>query len=291
MHHVPLHRIAFIGTYPPRRCGIATYTRDLRDAVAAALPDAECLVVPIVDADSGDHPPEVRFTVRDDSLLAYRRAAEYLNFCNVDVVSLQHEYGIFGGPAGSHVLSLIRSLRMPVHTTLHTVLAEPTAEQREVMEELVARSSRLAVMTERGRRLLRERYAVDDGRIDVIPHGIPDLPLEPPAAARRRLGIEARWMLLTFGLLALFLWVCWLAMHFGLPVRLSGRIQELAPSFSPTFSTLALLLCLGFTLAWLWAVSRRRWPPRPRRGKRPWRPWAKPRPPPPTCGPCRPRAW
>jgi len=202
VHHVPLHRIAFIGTYPPRRCGIATYTRDLRDAVAAALPDAECLVVPVVDADSGDHPPEVRFTVRDDSLLAYRRAAEYLNFCNVDVVSLQHEYGIFGGPAGSHVLSLIRSLRMPVHTTLHTVLAEPTAEQREVMEELVARSSRLAVMTERGRRLLRERYAVDDGRIDVIPHGIPDLPLEPPAAARRRLGIEARWMLLTFGLLA-----------------------------------------------------------------------------------------
>jgi glycosyltransferase involved in cell wall biosynthesis len=202
MPPVPLHQIAFVGTYPPRRCGIATYTRDLRDAIAATLGDAECLVVPLVDSDAGDHPPEVRFTIRDDSLPAYRRAAEYLNLCNVDVVSLQHEYGIFGGPAGAHVLALVRGLRMPIHTTLHTVLAEPTMEQHEVMEELLARSSRLAVMTERGRRLLLDRYHVDDARIDVIPHGIPDMPLESPAVARERLGIEARWMLLTFGLLA-----------------------------------------------------------------------------------------
>ncbi|NCX97390.1 MAG: glycosyltransferase [Planctomycetia bacterium] len=202
MQPAPLHRIAFVGTYPPRRCGIATYTRDLRDAIAATLVHTECLVVPVVDADGGDHPPEVRFTIRDDSLPAYRRAAEYLNLCNVDVVSLQHEYGIFGGPAGAHVLALVRGLRMPVHTTLHTVLAEPTAEQLEVMEELLARSSRVAVMTERGRRLLGDRYRVDDARIDVIPHGIPEMPFESPAVARRRLGIEAGWMLLTFGLLA-----------------------------------------------------------------------------------------
>jgi glycosyltransferase involved in cell wall biosynthesis len=134
MPPVPLHQIAFVGTYPPRRCGIATYTRDLRDAIAATLGDAECLVVPLVDSDAGDHPPEVRFTIRDDSLPAYRRAAEYLNLCNVDVVSLQHEYGIFGGPAGAHVLALVRGLRMPIHTTLHTVLAEPTMEQHEVMQ-------------------------------------------------------------------------------------------------------------------------------------------------------------
>ena len=203
MQPVPLHRIAFVGTYPPRRCGIATYTRDLRDAVAAELADAECLVVPVVGAEpDGGHPAEVRFTIRDSSLPAYRRAAEYLNLCNVDVVSLQHEYGIFGGPAGAHVLALVRSLRMPVHTTLHTVLAEPTAEQREVMEELLDRSARVAVMTERGRGLLRDRYHVEDARIDVIPHGIPDTPLVPPAVARERLGIDARWMLLTFGLLA-----------------------------------------------------------------------------------------
>jgi glycosyltransferase involved in cell wall biosynthesis len=202
MPPVPLHQIAFVGTYPPRRCGIATYTRDLRDAVTATLGDAECLVVPLVDSDAGGHPPEVRFTIREDSLPAYRRAAEYLNLRNVDVVSLQHEYGIFGGPAGAHVLALVRGLRMPIHTTLHTVLAEPTMEQHEVMEELLARSSRLAVMTERGRRLLLDRYQVDDARIDVIPHGIPDTPLESPAVARERLGIEARWMLLTFGLLA-----------------------------------------------------------------------------------------
>ncbi|MFM7136183.1 MAG: glycosyltransferase family 4 protein [Planctomycetota bacterium] len=198
---VPLHRIAFVGSYPPRRCGIATYTRDFRDAVAALLADADCLVVPVVNADGSDHPPEVRFTIRDDSLPAYRRAAEYLNLCNVDVVSLQHEYGIFGGPAGSHLLTLLRGLRMPVHTTLHTVLAEPSGEQRDVMEELLARSARVAVMTERGRGLLRDCYQVDDARIDVIPHGIPDLAPASLASARQRLGIEAGRMLLTFGLL------------------------------------------------------------------------------------------
>ena len=200
---VPLHRVAFVGTYPPRRCGIATYTRDLRNAVAAELSCTECLVVPVVETDAAcEHPAEVRFAFRDDSLPAYRRAAEYLNVCNIDVVSLQHEYGIFGGPAGEHVLTLIRGLRMPVHTTLHTVLAEPAVREREVMEELVGLSARLAVMTERGRLLLRDRYGVDDNRIDVIPHGIPDMPLLDPAAARQRLGLEADKLLLTFGLLA-----------------------------------------------------------------------------------------
>ena len=131
---VPLHRVAFVGTYPPRRCGIATYTRDLRNAVAAELSCTECLVVPVVETDAAcEQPVEVCFAFRDDSLPAYRRAAEYLNVCNIDVVSLQHEYGIFGGPAGEHVLTLIRGLRMPVHTTLHTVLAEPAVPEREVM--------------------------------------------------------------------------------------------------------------------------------------------------------------
>ena len=200
---VPLHRVAFVGTYPPRRCGIATYTRDLRNAVAAELSCTECLVVPVVETDAAcEQPVEVCFAFRDDSLPAYRRAAEYLNVCNIDVVSLQHEYGIFGGPAGEHVLTLIRGLRMPVHTTLHTVLAEPAVAEREVMEELVGLSARLAVMTERGRLLLRDRYGVDDNRIDVIPHGIPDMPLLDPAAARQRLGLAADKLLLTFGLLA-----------------------------------------------------------------------------------------
>jgi len=203
MPSVPLHRVAFVGTYPPRQCGIATYTRDLREAVADRLPEAECLVVPVVPADGDGGPAaEIRFVIRDDGPAAFRRAAEYLNLLNVDVVSLQHEYGIFGGAAGSHVRSLIRSLRMPVHTTLHTVLARPAADQRDVMEELLGVSARVAVMTQRGRHLLREVYAADDRRIDVIPHGIPDAPLVDPAVARTALGIEAGQMLLTFGLLA-----------------------------------------------------------------------------------------
>lgn len=132
-------------------------------------------------------PAEVCFAFRDDSLPAYRRAAEYLNVCKIDVASIQHEYGIFGGPAGEHVLTLIRGLRMPVHTTLHTVLAEPAVPEREVMEELVGRSARLAVMTERGRLLLRDRYGVEDNRIDVIPHGVPGMPLLDPAASSPQL--------------------------------------------------------------------------------------------------------
>lgn len=202
MQPAPLHRIAFVGTYPPRRCGIATFTHDLRGAVADILGAAECLVVPVTDDDEAGHPPEARFTIRVDGLPTYRQAAEYLNLCNVDVVSLQHEYGIFGGPAGSHVLTLIRGLRMPVHTTLHTVLAEPSAEQRQVMEELIGLSARVAVMTERGQRLLEERYGAAAPRIDVIPHGIPEMPLVDPAVARAQLGIDAGSMLLTFGLLA-----------------------------------------------------------------------------------------
>jgi len=202
MPPAPLHRIAFVGTYPPRRCGIATYTQDLRNAVALASSEAECLVVPVTDADEASQPPEVQFTIRADSLPAYRRAAEYLNLRNVDVVSLQHEYGIFGGPAGAHVLSLVRGLRMPVHATLHTVLAEPSPDQRQVMEELIGLSARLAVMTERGLRLLEECYGVAPSRIDVIPHGIPDVQFIEPAAARQQLGIDVGNMLLTFGLLA-----------------------------------------------------------------------------------------
>src|SRR5205085_10826213 len=140
------------GDYLPRKCGIATFTNDLRCAVAAEFPAVKCLVVPINDLAAGyDYPPEVRFEIAEQDLPSYLRAADFLNITDVDAVCVQHEFGIFGGPAGSHVLALLRELRMPIVTTLHTVLREPNSEQRRVMRELIRLSTRLVVMAVRGR--------------------------------------------------------------------------------------------------------------------------------------------
>jgi glycosyltransferase involved in cell wall biosynthesis len=202
-HAPPLSTIAFVGTYVPRRCGIATFTRDLRCAVAAHLPGARCLVVALDDAGhTYEYPDEVRFHCNDGEPDAFRRAAELFDLANVDVVSLQHEYGIFGGVAGENVLELLRHTRVPVHTTLHTVLAEPSAAQRRVMDEVLHLSARLAVMTQRGRALLRDVYGIDDTRIDVIPHGIPETEFVDPESVKPRFGLQGRKVLLTFGLLS-----------------------------------------------------------------------------------------
>jgi glycosyltransferase involved in cell wall biosynthesis len=203
MPSTALHRIAFIGNHVPRRCGIATFTRDLQTAVADHLPRAECMVVSMNDSGGPyAYPPAVRFECDEADSAAYRRAADFLNFANVDVVSLQHEYGIFGGPAGSYVLELLRHLRAPIHTTLHTVLARPSAEQHAVMQDVIQLSSRLAVMTDRGRALLREVYGVADDRIDVIPHGIPDVAFADTSDHKARFGLDGAHVLLTFGLLS-----------------------------------------------------------------------------------------
>src|SRR5271155_876200 len=144
-----IRRIAFIGDYVPRRCGIATYTHDLCDAVASQYSAAECFIVSVNDTAQGyEYPPEVRFEIPEQDLDSYLRAADFLNFSNADVVCLQHEYGIFGGAAGSHILGLLRDLRVPVVTTLHTVLREPNNAQRRVLKQLGEISSRLVVMSE-----------------------------------------------------------------------------------------------------------------------------------------------
>ena len=198
-----MRRIAFVGNYLPRQCGIATFTTDLCEAVAAAAPEATCFAIPINDRPEGyAYPPRVWFEISEEDLTAYRRAAEFLNINDVDVVCLQHEYGIFGGPAGSHVLTLVRELRMPVVTTLHTILQEPGDEQRAVLEELAALSDRLVVMTQRGKEFLQTIYGVPESKIDVIPHGIPDVPFVDPNFYKDRFGVEGKTVLLTFGLLS-----------------------------------------------------------------------------------------
>jgi glycosyltransferase involved in cell wall biosynthesis len=198
-----IQKIAFIGDYLPRKCGIATFTTDLRSALSQEYPAVESFVAPVNDLPEGyAYPEEVRFEFPEGDLDAYRRTAAYLNFSNADVVCLQHEYGIYGGPAGSFILALLRDLRIPIVTTLHTVLREPDAQQKRVLQELGALSSRLVVMSERGRKMLTEIYGVSDEKIDLIPHGIPDLPFVDSSFYKDQFGVEGKHVLLTFGLLS-----------------------------------------------------------------------------------------
>jgi glycosyltransferase involved in cell wall biosynthesis len=198
-----IRRIAFLGDYLPRKCGIATFTSDLLTAVAAEHPHCECFAVPVNDIEGGyEYPDLIRFEIEEQDLPSYQRAADFLNIPNADIVCVQHEFGIYGGPAGSHLLALLRELKVPVVTTLHTVLREPDNDQRRVMQELIARSTRLVVMAERGRTMLREIYDAPLAKIDLIPHGIHDIPFVDPNFYKDQFGVEGRVVLLTFGLLS-----------------------------------------------------------------------------------------
>ncbi len=198
-----IRKIAFVGDYLPRKCGIATFTYDLRNAVANQYPRTECLVVPVNDREEGyDYPDEVRFEIIEQKISDYRRAADFLNFSNCDIVSLQHEFGIFGGSNGSHILAFLRELHIPIVTTLHTILKDPTPGQFRVTRELVSISSRLVVMSERGKEFLMDIYQVPENKIDIIPHGIPDMPFVDPNFYKDQFGVEGKYVLLTFGLLS-----------------------------------------------------------------------------------------
>jgi glycosyltransferase involved in cell wall biosynthesis len=199
----PLRRIAVIGNSLPRRCGIATFTTDLQRAISDARPNLEVAIVAMTDHDQTyDYPDSVALQIKDDSIEAYVRAAAFLNAGRFDIACLQHEFGIFGGEAGGHILELLSRLTVPVVTTLHTVLAKPTAAQRAVMDRIVEASSKIVVMANKGRDLLRSVYRVPDEKIEVIAHGIPDFPFVEPDAAKASLGFEGRSVILTFGLLS-----------------------------------------------------------------------------------------
>ena len=186
-----LRRIAVIGNSLPRRCGIATFTTDLERAIANSRPNLQTCIVAMTDhGQTYDYPASVSLEIKDDVIEEYVRAAAYLNAGRFDVVCLQHEFGIFGGEAGAHILELMSRLTMPVVTTLHTVLAHPTAVQRAVMERIVEASSKVMVMANKGRELLRSVYRVPDDKIEVIAHGIPDFPFVEPDAAKAKLGFE-----------------------------------------------------------------------------------------------------
>src|SRR5271170_6651255 len=198
-----VRKIAFVGNHLPRKCGIATFTSDLLDAVAAAHPQSQCFCVSVNDIKGGyDYPEVVRFEIEEQDLSSYLRAADFLNISNVDIVCLQHEFGIFGGQAGGHILAFLRELRMPVVTTLHTVLLDPRPDQRRVMQEIISLSTRLVIMAERGRTMLKEIYDAPPAKIDLIAHGIPDVGFVDPTYFKDQFGVEGKVVLLTFGLLS-----------------------------------------------------------------------------------------
>ena len=198
-----VQRVAFIGNHLPRRCGIATFTHDLHQAVAMARPDLKTCVVAMTDpGHTYDYPPAVRFQIQDDKLDDYVRAAEFLNSEGFDAVSLQHEYGIFGGEAGGNIIELLSRLTMPITTTLHSVLAEPTLAQRNVMRRILELSAKIVVMSEKGRQLLRAVHSVPNRKIEVIAHGIPDFPFVESHHAKTKFGFAGKMVILTFGLLS-----------------------------------------------------------------------------------------
>ncbi|MFQ5646475.1 MAG: glycosyltransferase [bacterium] len=195
--------IAIIGNYLPRRCGIATFTTDIREALSQEVADNGRVEVLAMDdiVQGYSYPDQVKFQLRANHLSDYVQASDFLNINQYDAVILQHEYGIFGGKLGAHIIRLLKALRMPVLTTLHTVLAEPSSDQRSVMLEVAKYSARLVVMSDKARSMLKEVYNIDDSQITYIPHGIPDFPYVSERRYKDKLDLEGKKIILTFGLL------------------------------------------------------------------------------------------
>ncbi len=200
----PERRIACVGTFPPRQCGIATFTQDLCRAIESRNDSGRhCHVLAINDrAERYDYPASVRFEIRQQQPSDYRLAADFVNIRNCEVLLLQHEYGIFGGDCGEHLLGFLRNVRMPVVTTLHTVLPDPSPQMRRVTEAIIEHSDRLVMMSEHSAALLRDVYKLSNDKVRMIPHGIPDLPFVDSSFYKDHFGVEGRTVMLTFGLLS-----------------------------------------------------------------------------------------
>jgi glycosyltransferase involved in cell wall biosynthesis len=200
---VPTTRLAFIGNSLPRQCGIATFTTDLQQAVASSRANIETAIVAMTDhGRSYKYPGIVRVQINDQQIAEYESAADFLNAGNFQVVSLQHEFGVFGGEAGNHIMALLSRLSMPIVTTLHTVLAEPRSVQHSVLKKVVDVSAKVIVMAEKARGLLHTVYGVPGSKIELIPHGIPDTAFVEPDGAKAALGFAGKPIILTFGLLS-----------------------------------------------------------------------------------------
>jgi glycosyltransferase involved in cell wall biosynthesis len=198
-----IKKVAFVGNYLPRHCGIATFTTDLCESFAAVNPSVQCFAIPITDIEEGyQYPERVRFEIQEQDIDTYKAAADFLNLNDIDIVCLQHEYGIYGGKAGSHILSLLHNLRMPLITTLHTILKKPDVQQHRVMDEILSISDYVIVMSQKGDEILQSTHNISREKVRLIPHGIPDAPFIDPSFYKDQYGVEGKIVLLTFGLIA-----------------------------------------------------------------------------------------
>ena len=197
-----IKKIAFITSSLPRKCGIATFTSHLLHSLTPVAPDRfDPLVVALHGRDEEKYRAPVKFEIRQHVRADYLNAADYLNFSHVDLISVQHEFGLFGGEAGSYLNLLLRRLKAPILTTLHTILETPDAHYRKAMLDLCHCSDKLITMNERGVTMLEDIYGVDTEKIKLIPHGIPDLPFVDSSYYKHKFGLEGRRTILTFGLL------------------------------------------------------------------------------------------
>jgi len=198
-----LTSVVLIGNHLPRLCGIATFTTHLLESIASNAPDKACWAVAMNDRLEGyAYPPQVRLEINQNQLNEYSLTADLLNLEQVDVVCLEHEYGIFGGKHGSFIIELLRDLKMPVVTTLHTILKDPSPQDRHIMMQLAEFSDRLVVMSERSVEFLRDIYHVPEEEIVLIPHGIPDVPFIVSDDYKDKFGLSGKKIILTFGLLS-----------------------------------------------------------------------------------------
>ncbi len=197
-------RFACLGTYPPRKCGIATFSSDLCQAICRELKEEEgCQFIAVDDTPQGyAYPERVRFELRQEQLADYKLAADFMNVRDIDLLLVQHEYGIFGGEYGSHLLGMLRDVRVPIVTTMHTVLADAPEPMKKVTVELIGLSDRIVVMAKRAVEILKDQYDIPPERITMIPHGVPDVPFVDPSFYKDQFGVEGRKVLLTFGLLS-----------------------------------------------------------------------------------------
>jgi glycosyltransferase involved in cell wall biosynthesis len=197
-----LLRLAYLSSFPPRECGLATFTLSVVQAVNRASSAEPGWVIAVNDAGSPHaYPPAVRFQIERDEARSYAGAATWVNDSDRDVVNIQHEYGLFGGLWGSHLLEFMRQVRRPVVLTLHTVLPAPCAELREITQELIACASETVVLARAAAGILRQDYGVGSDDIHFIPHGVPNVPFASPEAAKQALGLAGRRVIVTCGLI------------------------------------------------------------------------------------------
>jgi len=195
-------RVAFISSFPPRRCGIATFASDLlANMTLASNGETEPVVIAVENCGELEYGELVRRTIRKHDRYDYIRTADYINFSSIEAVLVQHEFGLFGGAAGSYLSLLLKRVNKPVVTTLHTVLDKPSVEQFDSLSAVCRASDRVVVMNARGIEMLKGVYGVDDSKIRLIPHGVPDLPPLSTDQFKLRLGLASRKVILTFGLL------------------------------------------------------------------------------------------